>query len=569
MGLICITEAAIRSGFSAELLQKLVSYAPKHGSSRKLAMTEVDGIPHFDECELKAFIDFLNEPWPLPAGSSRPRIPAYIAADVTAECAYQCALCGNTSHGQLAHIEPVSESLNNSPDNLILLCPNHHVAYDLGYRPAANVELEVIRAAKAVRRASRRRMLRVEANVAECLREVLRMAQSVKAKLDQPVTQQMKQLCQRELRELLNSIPEISRAALESGARDQQSAGLEEKMNELAPTLLNLSSELTAESDEEEIEEAAESMLEAAADFIYLDEVECPHCEGRGFTGRAGDFCAYCGGSCVVTGDEAEDYDPTDIDEVECPHCDGHGMTGRVQDLCSYCEGSCVVTNEEARDYGPDKLDEVKCPHCDGHGITGRVQDLCSYCGGSCVVTNEEARDYDPDKLDEVKCPHCDGHGITGRVQDLCSYCGGRCVVTNEEAEDYSSDEIDEVECPHCNGHGETGRVNDLCAFCGGSCVVTKEEAEDYDPSEIDEVECPHCNGHGETGRVNDLCAFCGGSCAVTKEQSQDYDPDDIDEVECPRCQGRGEIGWGGDLCKLCGGSCCVSRDTARRYRPR
>jgi HNH endonuclease len=43
------------------------------------------------------------------------------------------------------------DAADNSPDNLILLCPNHHTEYDLGFKPRSNVSLEALRAAKSGR----------------------------------------------------------------------------------------------------------------------------------------------------------------------------------------------------------------------------------------------------------------------------------------------------------------------------------------------------------------------------------------------------------------------------------
>ena len=69
----------------------------------------------------------------------------------------------------MAHIEAVAETLNNSSDNLIFLCPNHHTKYDLGFKPSSNITLEVVRAAKFVKRSTRQRVLRHEANAIKLL----------------------------------------------------------------------------------------------------------------------------------------------------------------------------------------------------------------------------------------------------------------------------------------------------------------------------------------------------------------------------------------------------------------
>ena len=46
---------------------------------------------------------------------------------------------------------------------------------------------------------------------------------------------------------------------------------------------------------------------------IEIDEVDCPHCGGSGQTGRVGDICVYCGGSCVVTQERYDEYDRDEI----------------------------------------------------------------------------------------------------------------------------------------------------------------------------------------------------------------------------------------------------------------
>jgi len=64
----------------------------------------------------------------------------------------------------VADVEAVAETLNNGPDSLIFLCPNHHTIYDFGYKPSSNITLEVVRAANLVKRSTRQRVLRHEAN---------------------------------------------------------------------------------------------------------------------------------------------------------------------------------------------------------------------------------------------------------------------------------------------------------------------------------------------------------------------------------------------------------------------
>lgn len=85
--------------------------------------------------------------------------------------------------GEVAHIEAVSDSYNNSPDNLIYLCPNHHTKYDLGYRPSKNVTPEMVRAAKLLKRKSRQRMMAYEANAVKGLHGLIQLIKSIGTKL--------------------------------------------------------------------------------------------------------------------------------------------------------------------------------------------------------------------------------------------------------------------------------------------------------------------------------------------------------------------------------------------------
>ena len=104
----------------------------------------------YDEAELLNYQKYLNEPWPR-AKEKRPSIPDAIMKDIREESHRCCAVCGDANHGEVAHIIAVAETLNNSPDNLIFLCPNHHTEYDLGFKPSSNVTLETIQAAKLIK----------------------------------------------------------------------------------------------------------------------------------------------------------------------------------------------------------------------------------------------------------------------------------------------------------------------------------------------------------------------------------------------------------------------------------
>lgn len=169
MALLTMAEAAMRCSFSAELIERLTRSCPKRDEERALPFKNVDGAILIDEREFDAYCRYLREPWPFPPKGKRPTIPPYIREDVRSESHHECAICGSMDNGEIAHIDGVAMSLSNSPDDLILLCPRHHTKYDLDFAPASNVAKDVVLAAKKMKRAARRRMLRSEGNAAAAL----------------------------------------------------------------------------------------------------------------------------------------------------------------------------------------------------------------------------------------------------------------------------------------------------------------------------------------------------------------------------------------------------------------
>ena len=392
MPLLTISEAAIASGFSIELLDSLTKRCPKSGQARVLNAKAMDGAVYIDDRELQAYLMYLREPWPLPAGGTRPRVPDAIARDVREECHQCCAICTDMNHGEIAHIDPVAETLNNSPDNLILLCPNHHTEYDYGYRPSSNVGRNGILAAKELKRMSRRRMLRFEANVAGTLRTVLGLVKTLESRLKEDVEDDVRDAYVTELQALIEKLPDLSRSAQDAAERDADFAVAEAGLVELAPKLIAATQ--GAALTPGETQAAAATVLSASRSVIHLDEVTCPHCEGRGTTGLMGQLCAFCRGDQVVTEAAAANYDPDAIDEVPCPHCEGRGITGLMSSVCAYCGGDCVVSSATAAEYDPDAIDEVPCPRCEGAGTIGLSSTICRLCGGDTVVSAATASEF-------------------------------------------------------------------------------------------------------------------------------------------------------------------------------
>ena len=196
----------------------------------------------------------------------------------------------------------------------------------------------------------------------------------------------MRQVYLTEAQNLIKTVPELASRAFEQAQKEEFETKAERLISENAPNLAKFAGaiKLTRESD---IRDAVRHIVSQTSEILIdIGEVECPRCGGTGQTGLVGDYCAYCGGSCFVSKEKAETYDPDAIDEVDCPRCGGTGQTGLVGDYCAYCGGSCLVSKEKAKAYAPDAIDEVECPRCRGTGQTGLVGDTCKLCRGRCVV---------------------------------------------------------------------------------------------------------------------------------------------------------------------------------------
>ena len=480
MALLSRVEAAMRLGIGVELLEYFQTKCPKKDETRILKSKKLGDELFFEDTEIDSYRVYLNRPWPHERGK-RPIIPAKIRDDVKFESHLCCAICGDANNGEVAHIEAVSDTLNNSPDNLIYLCPNHHTQYDLGYKPSSNVTLETIQAAKMLKRNSRIRVFRFEANAVRLLQSVMAALRALQDNMQSATSTQLASVYETETRRLMEALPALVEQSEDHARKDLDLTTTEKVVALYAPNVVNLTLGVSLQSSQAQFRTTVREVV-ASVDkaLVEIDEVDCPHCSGRGMVGLVGDFCKYCHGDCVVSNEQAEDYEADAIDDIDCPRCGGRGLTGLNGNYCAFCGGSCYVTRDKAESYDENEIDEVECPRCAGRGTTGLAGDYCAYCRGSCYVSGKKAKEYNEDKIDEVECPRCAGGGTTGLVGQYCAYCRGSCYVSRRKAREYNEDKIDEVECPRCAGSGTTGLRGRLCAFCKGDCFVSRDRAKAY-----------------------------------------------------------------------------------------
>lgn len=311
-------EAAIQLGWSVELIDYFTKNCPKSGENIILPVERTNQGDLFLIEDLMQYKDYLSKPWPKTKNGKRPQIPNAIRKDIKTEANYACAICGHMENGEIAHIEAVSSTLNNSPENLILLCPNHHSQYDYGYKSSSNITIEEVRAAKILKRNSRKRMLLPEANAITSLKQLINTINNIENTLKSETNENLKIKYLNETKQLLIKIPEITKNALESAKRDSTDTKTKEIVLNSIPNLVKMITRKLPESvDKKEIRDIISDILKQSHDIIDIEETYCPNCRGMGTTGVTKDLCTYCKGSCFVSTQLAANNNSPKIKEVE------------------------------------------------------------------------------------------------------------------------------------------------------------------------------------------------------------------------------------------------------------
>lgn len=480
MALLNKVESAMLLNITVELLEYFVSYAAKGKNSRKLKVEKrIDGEWYFLDSELNSFRIYLSEPWPKPDKGQRPYLPENIKDDVKHESHHGCAICGLVTKCEVAHIEASKDSYNNSPDNLLLLCSNHHTDYDYGNK-VDGVNFDVVLAAKTMKRASRSRIMQYEKNSIAAYKSLLNLIKSLEFSLGKDPAKADVILV--ELKSLLSMIPEFEKRVEQEFSVKDKVFSPEDKY--LKSKLAEISVAIAKDNiykDTSEVKKAATNVNKITDEILLeFDEHTCPHCSGAGTMGLMGDICFYCKGEQLVTKNELDSYNVDNIDYKLCPKCNGSGQQGIMGRICSYCKGSIWVTPEKFFEYDDTDEDEVECPCCFGSGTIGLEGNVCPFCKGDQVVSSEKNDSYDECLVDLHDCPHCNGTGVKGFTGSICSYCKGDQRIKQSKVDSYDPSKIDEVLCPKCKGSGQQGLAGTLCKLCKGDQVVKSEVCAQY-----------------------------------------------------------------------------------------
>ena len=428
-------EAAIHSGISPELLMWLTGNCPKSGETRTLPFEKKGAFNWYKRQDLDEFSKYLFEKWPSPDADIRAHIPEQIKAEIRRSAGFRCSICPYSHNLEIAHIRSWANTKCNHPQNLLLLCPNHHTQYDFGYKPHASLKREDINLIKLEQVQARRYQWQsaLEPGLVS-LRLTSRLEKLYKSL--GTTNQEIKTSVQLLAGELIRDCDTESVAP--QGSPEKFAKAIAETSTFLAEQKVALK---IANYSSQSVQRAVKEVSDASAKFKEildsLDDEPCPHCDGKGQTGLVGDICKYCNGAGSVTKEELDYYDAQNIDESLCPHCEGKGTIGFTGEICKYCNGSQVVTKEESDNYNFDEVGEVACPHCEGRGLTGLNSDICIYCNGNCLISPEMATEYDPNELDEKICPHCLGQGTRGISGVICKVCNGSQSIKKDEYDAY------------------------------------------------------------------------------------------------------------------------------------
>lgn len=459
-------EASILLRISPTLLRWLTGHAPKHNSKRKLFFTEKDGEYFYDEDELRAFDQFLREPWPKPATAQRAHVPEGITREIKIEANHKCAFCEYTNSGEGAHIDAVNNGGCNHPHNLIWCCPNHHTEYDRGYKIGTLVKKDHVIFLKEMLLDARLRHWRIELRAVSHFLAIIEDLRKISDHLDRKEYAALRP----KLVELAANLVETAVKSAETDSRQHETS---------APSFARYAKKIAALSlvDQEVtsavLEQTAHTIDEATEE--YLDESDlasCPLCKGNGDHNRH--RCPVCRGEGTVGKDQVDEIDLLPYKQVKCPLCKGSGDHNRFE--CPICFGVRTIDEQDLAEVDLKPFAQTECPLCKGSGDHNRFE--CSVCNGVGTVDEGLAETVDLTPYEQIKCPVCDGRGHRNGGKE-CPPCRGTGEIDEGLLESLDISQYDLVRCPACSGKGD--RKGRECEFCGGTGKADRGDAENFD----------------------------------------------------------------------------------------
>jgi DnaJ-class molecular chaperone len=523
-------EAAVIVGISPRLLRWFTQHGPKQGKSRKLRQAQtIKDVSFYDQKELLKFNEWLRQPWPHKKGK-RPPVPSGIREEVQVEANGECAICNSHKDTcQAAHLDPVSNSKNNHPENLLWLCSNHHIAYDDGLFGPDFENKDFVTSFKTVLHRHKRMLWQMQDEVSRKLFVLLEDCNRLATQFEHAKTAIQVKAIEKIASETLGLIPKLGPVSKKDPAYKAYSS--------ISSGLSNLRHPKEGDGVSATLQKARSIKEQYVA---ALGFVPCPLCGATG--SYDGLDCPVCSGDKEIDRKIANKIDTDLYTKVKCSLCKGGGRF-KSED-CPECEGEGKLQRRYAEQIDVSKYEVVSCPLCKSHGnFRGET---CPECNGEGKMENWQADQVDVSKYKNVECPLCKGSGEF-RSND-CPECAGEGKMENWQADQVDVSKYKNVECPLCEGSGEF-RSND-CPECAGEGKMESWQADQVDVTKYEKVECPLCKGSGDL-HSND-CPECGGNGKLESWQADQIDLAKYQIVGCPLCEGSGKSDHGD--CPACDG---------------
>ncbi|MFV3131286.1 zinc finger domain-containing protein [Niveispirillum sp. KHB5.9] len=486
-------EAAIMVGMSPELLKWFTSYAPKQGDSRKLKLAHKSGYKrYYSKREILDFNNWLKAPWPS-VGGARPPVPIGIRLEIQREAGYECAMCGKYSDAcEAAHIDPVSKSKNNHPENLIWLCANHHTMYDKNIFSTKGVDVSFIKAHKLALIARNKWKWQDFGKLHDTLLSLLTRCDDLLS--------HFKSARSPEEVAVVKKLAVEATMDLYRTAKSDASPEVTAIRQQLLPQLGR------ASSGEPALEAHLMQARQIRKTYVAaLGYVKCPLCHASGRYN--GDDCPVCHGDREIDANFATQVDLTQFQTVPCPVCEGGGRLRGVD--CPVCQGDRALERRYADRIDVHQFDDVECPLCAARGKNAD----CSVCHGEYRTERRYADLVDLKDFQNVDCPLCASRGKNAD----CPVCHGEYRIERQYADRVDLKDFQNIDCKLCEG---SGRVNhEDCPACDGNGMMERHIYDGIDWRGWDIVDCPRCHGKGHV--KHDDCRYCGGAGTMYRQQTE------------------------------------------------
>ena len=515
--------AAVILKMSPRLISWFTSYAPKFQNGRKLKFISKEGDSfYFKVKDLNDFNKFLRSPWPSKSEKERPGIPSGIEDEIKTESNFLCAICGFSSI-ELAHIDPVHNSKNNHPHNLISLCPNCHDAFD----NKKTITKSQIKKIKADLLQTKVVIWESYSNLLDTVSLLIKEMDSLNDKhSDNEVMQKTAKL------ELLE---EIKKNVSEKKLFDLDDK-IEVERENFYRYRVSLRETLSKNGEvESELVDQRKTYISTSG------KEECPLCTGFGIHNHL--TCPVCIGEGTVDRKDLLEIDLSLFEQEGCPLCKGDGVHNNWE--CPICRGEGTVNREDFPDIDLSSFEQEECPVCEGSRVHNGLD--CPVCRGVGTVDRNDLPEIDLSSFEQEECPVCEGDRIHNGLD--CPVCRGIGTVDRNDLPEIDLSSFEQEECPLCEGDRIHNGLD--CPVCRGVGTVDRNDLPEIDLSSFEQEDCPVCRGSRTHNGLD--CPVCRGIGTVDKEDLSEIDLSLFEQEECPACNGEGISSNGWD-CNVCNG---------------